>query len=306
MEPHLSEESLWASALAARLRVLQANFADDDAATRQSYLVEEIERALKGCVSEKRKSLLDALAVRFPSWQDSAPVQVAAATTAPPVAQSPESLLNQLLEVIPGLAPAQRASMVDKLKSAGLAAQERVSVGVGIEIPAELQKRLGLPEGRAPNAERAARLLPPLLDMVLTMDQLIWTLWKQLTSKSVIRREVDLGKLSGEYLAGNPEVSNTQVAQGLERTRKMIAGLLGAIGRAGGSYARERARLFDPTAIEADARTEKKWNESLEYACWRKYVQLSKEYGAEPVIEKGIQEAVAKAAENLIMGRPTG
>jgi len=297
---------LWASALAARLRMLQANFADDDSTTRQSYLVEEIERGLKGCVSEKRQSLLDALAVRFPSWQGSAPVQVATATAAPPVAPTPEALLNQLLEVIPTLAPAQRAEMVDKLKSVGVVAQERVSVGVGVEIPAELQKRLGLPEGRAPNAERAAKMLAPLLDMVLTMDQLIWTLWKQLTSKSVVRREVDLGKLAGEYLAGNPEVSSTQVSQGLERTRRMIAGLLGAIGRAGGAYARERARLFDPAAIEADARTEKKWNESLEYACWRKYVQLSKEYGAEPVIEKGIQEAVAKAAENLIMGRPAG
>lgn len=303
MEPHLSEESLWANALAARLRVLQANFADDDSTTRQSYVVEEIERGLKGCSAEKRKRLLDALTARFPSWQDSAPVQVAT-TAAPPAAQTPESLLHQLLEVIPRLTPAQRADMVDKLKSAGLVAQERVVVGV--EFTAELQKRLGLPEGRAPNAERAAKMLTPLLDMVLTMDQLIWTLWKQLASKSTIRREVDLGKLTGEYLTGNPEVSNTQVAQGLERTRKMIAGLLGAIGRAGGSYARERARLFDPSAIEADARTEKKWNESLEYACWRKYVQLSQEYGAEPVIEKGIQEAVAKAAENLIMGRPTG
>ena len=293
---------MWANALAARLRVLQANFADDDSTTRQSYLVEEIERGLKGCSAEKRKRLLDALTARFPSWQDSVPVRVT--TTAPPVAPTPEALLNQLLEVIPGLAPTQRADLLDKLKSAGLVTQERVVVGV--EFTPELQKRLGLPEGRAPNAERAAKMLAPLLDMVLTMDQLIWTLWKQLASKSVIRREVDLGKLTGEFLAGNPEVSNTQVSQGLERTRKMIAGLLGAIGRAGGSYARERARLFDPSAIEADARTEKKWNESLEYACWRKYVQLSQEYGAEPVIEKGIQEAVAKAAENLIMGRPTG
>jgi len=302
MEPHLSEESLWASALAARLRVLQANFADDDPATRQSYLVEEIERALKGCVSEKRKVFLDALGVRFPSWQSAAPVQVA--TAAAPVVQTPESLLQQLLEIIPSLSPAQRTDMMDKLKSAGLVTQERVTVG--IEIPPELQKRLGLSEGRAPNAERAARLLALLLDMVLTMDQLIWMLWKQLAAKSVIRREVDLSKLAGEYLAGNAEVSNTQVSQGLERTRKMIAGLLGAVGRAGSTYARERARLFDPTEIEADVRTEKKWNESLEYACWRKYVQLSKEYGAEPVIEKGIQDAVAKAAENLIMGRPTG
>ncbi len=293
---------MWASALAARLRVLQANFADDDPATRQSYLVEEIERALKGCVAEKRKVFLDALGVRFPSWQNSAPVQVVVAGA--PVVQTPESLLQQLLEIIPGLSPAQRAEMMDKLKSAGLVTQERVTAG--IEIPPELQKRLGFPEGRAPNAERAAKLLALLLDMVLTMDQLIWMLWKQLATKSVIRREVDLSKLAGEYLAGNAEVSNTQVSQGLERTRKMIAGLLGAVGRAGSTYARERARLFDPTEIEADVRTEKKWNESLEYACWRKYVQLSKEYGAEPVIEKGIQDAVAKAAENLIMGRPTG
>jgi hypothetical protein len=302
MERHLSDESLWANELAARLRVLQANFADDDPATRQGYLVEEIERGLKGCVAEKRRRLLDTLAARFPSWQDAAPVKVT--TAAPPVADSPESLLNQLLDVIPSLTPAQHADMMDKLKSAGLMAQERVVVGV--EFSAELQKRLGLAEGRAPNAERAAKMLAPLLDMVLTMDQLIWTLWRQLASKSVIRREVDLGKLAGEYLAGNTEVSNTQVSHGLERTRKMIAGLLGAIGRAGGAYARERARLFDPSAIEADARTEKKWNESLEYACWRKYVQLSQEYGAEPVIEKNIQEAVAKAAENLIMSRPTG
>ena len=98
----------------------------------------------------------------------------------------------------------------------------------------------------------------------------------------------------------------TQVAQTLERTRKLIAGLLGAIGRAGAAYARDRARIFDPNSIEADARAEKKWNESVEFACWRKYVQLCKEYGAEPIIEKGIQEAMARAAENLIMGRPVG
>ena len=293
---------MWANGLAARLRVLQANFANDDPATRQSYLVEEIERALKGCVSEKRKILLGALTARFPSWQDSTRIRVP--TNAPSVAPTPESLLDQLLETVPGLTPGQRADMIGKLKSAGLVAQERVAGG--LEIPAELSKRLGLSESQAPDKERAARLLASLLDMALTIDQLVWTLWKQLASKSVIRREADLSRLSGEYLAGSHEVSNTQVSQGLERTRRMIAGLLGAIGRAGAAYARERARLFDPAGIEADARSEKKWNESLEYACWRKYVQLCKEYGAEPVIEKGIQEAVARAAENLIMGRPTG
>lgn len=303
MESQLSEESLWASNLAARLRTLQANFADDDPATRQTYLVEEIERALKGCVPEKRRVLLDELGARFPTWQFAARSQDQAAPVAASAPDTPEAMLDRLLEVLPGLEAPQRAALVERLKHAGLIQQQ---TGDGVQVPPELNKRLGLAGEPSFNGERAGKAMALLLDMVLTMDQLVWTLWKQLAPKSSIRREVDLGKLSGEYLTGSAEVSTAQVMQGLERTRKMVAGLLGAVGRAGGAYARERARLFDPTAIEADARSEKKWNESLEYACWRKYVQLCKEYGAEPVIEKGIQEAVAKAAENLIMGRPTG
>ncbi len=308
MESQLSEETLWAVALAARLRTLQANFADDDPATRQSFLVEEIERSLKGCVPEKRRAMLDALAVRFPSMQMSgpAPDAKAKAPAAPPPPLTPEELLQRLLESVPKLSGAQRSEFTDKLAAAGLlqVVVTEKGGGTGLEIPPELQKRLNLPAGQSLHAERSGKALAMLLDMVLTMDQLVWTLWKQLAPKSMVRREADLAKLSGEYLAGSTEVSTAQVTQTLERTRKMVAGLLGAVGRAGGAYARERARLFDPNAIRADAGAEKKWNESLEFACWRKYEQLSKEYGAEPVIEKNIQEAVAKAAENLIMGRP--
>jgi hypothetical protein len=303
MEAPLSEESLWAVALAARLRTLQANFADDDAATRQTYLTEEIERALKGSVPEKRRALLDALAIRFPSWQTAAPVRDAAAP-APAAPSTPEELLEQLLAKLPSLTDPQRAAFTGKLQAAGLIPEKAATTGAGIDLPAEMQRRLGLQTGQSFDPERAGKTLALLLDMVLTMDQLVWTLWKQLAAKSAIRKEADLVKLSAQYLTGSPEVSNAQMVQTLERTRKMVAGLLGAVGRAGAAFARERARLFDPEAIKADARSEKGAFESLEFACWRKYVQLCKEYGAEPVIEKGIQEAVAKAAENLVMGRP--
>ena len=154
--------------------------------------------------------------------------------------------------------------------------------------------------------ERASKSFAILLDTVLALDQLVWTLWKQIAPKSAVRKEADLPKMTGEYLSGSKEVSTAQVVQNVERTRKLIASLMGAIGRAGAAFARERARIFDPSAIEADARAEKKWNESIEFACWRKYVQLCKEYGAEPIMEKGIQEAMARAAENLLLGRPQG
>lgn len=303
MESHLSEESLWASALAARLRILQANFADDDPATRQDFIGQEIERALKGSVPERRKALLEALAQLFPAWETAAPMVNHQPATGAAVPESPEALLDNLLASLPSLPAAQREEFTERLKRAGVVLEQ---ASAGFEASPELLKRLGLDGSRAISGDRAAKSLAMLVDMVLTLDQLVWTLWKQIAPKSMVRKEGDLMKLSAEYLAGSNEVSTAQLLQTLERTRKMVAGLLGAVGRAGAAYARERARIFDPNAIEADARAEKKWNESVEFACWRKYVQLCKEYGAETAIEKSIQEAMAKATENLIMGRPVG
>jgi hypothetical protein len=302
MDSHLSEAALWASGLAARLKVLQANFADDDAATRKGFIIEEIQRALKGSVPEKRKELLEALAQHFPGWQGAAVEPAPApdsAPAAPALPETPEALTERLVKLLPGCAPELRDQLAKQLKAAGL------SLGGGgtFEMPPDFQKRLG-PNGTKPvDAERAAKTLAQLFEMVVTLEQLVWTLWKQIASKSMLKKEGEYLKLSGDYLTGSAEVSSAQLQQSLERTRKLIAGLLGAIGRAGAAYARDRARLFDPHAIEADARSEKKWNESLEFACWRKYVQLQNEYGSEATVEKTIQEAMAKAAENLIMGR---
>ncbi len=302
MESHLSEEALWASAVAARLRVLQANFADDDPKMRQDFLVQELEQSLKGCVPEKRKARLAALALRFPSGPAAGPAREA--PTAEPAAETPEMLFERMLEMLPSLSSEQQAQLTQQLQLAGLLPER--PAGGAFELAPELQKRLGLDGTRPLSVERGAKALSMLLDMVLTLDQLVWTLWKQVASKSVVRKEGDFAKLSGEYLTGSSEVSTAQLLQTLERTRRLTAGLLGAVGRAGGVFAKERARLFDPNAIAAVAQSEKKWNESIEFACWRKYVQLCKEYGAEGAIEKAIQEAMARAAENLMMGRPGG
>src|SRR3989442_1556009 len=111
MESYLSEESLWASGLASRLRLIQTNFADDSPATppapRQNYIAEEIDRALKAVVPSKRKSYLGALAERFPAWQAGPPAPVGdpKAAAAP---ETPEDLLARLIELAPGLAPATR------------------------------------------------------------------------------------------------------------------------------------------------------------------------------------------------------
>jgi hypothetical protein len=303
MESHLSEEALWASGVASRLRLIQANFADDPSSVRQSYIIEEIERALKPVSPTKRKVYLDTLAERFPAWEGvrSAPRSDVAVGPTP---LTPEELVARLVELAPTLSPEARTAFANQLQAVGLSIKE--SPNAFLELPPELQKKLGLPAGRPLQLERAVKLLVITADLALTLDQLAWALWKQLAPKSAIRKETELNKLAGSYLAGDAEVSTAQLAQPVEKTRRLIAGLLGAVGRAGSSYAKKYVSRLSPEVIEDWAKMEKKTFESLESACWKKFLQQSKEHASEPAIEHEIQEAIAKAAENLILGRVAG
>ena len=189
MESHLSETALWANGLAARLKVLQANLADDDAATREGLIVDEINRALKGCVPEKRKLLLDALAEQFPSWQSSIPGRrppaAAAPVSFPSEPETPEALLKRLIESgFPGLSAGQREEFTRQLKQAGLELPRRRRWRHGVRDARICRSGSALPAPKPAQcgARREDRWLRSL-DMVLTMDQLVWTLWKQLASQ---------------------------------------------------------------------------------------------------------------------------
>ncbi len=303
MEAYLAEEALWANGLASRLRLIQATFADDPPATRQNYVAEEIERALKAVVPSRRKVYLDALADQFPAWQAASAAPTGEAKPAA-VEETPESLLDRLLALAPGLPPETQAAFGRQLQQAGLAVKE--PAGVALELPPEVQKKLGLAPGQALQGERVVKLLLALSEMVAALDQLVWALWKQMAPRSSIRKETDFLKLAGPYLGGDPETSTQQLTQALEKTRRLIAALLGAVGRAGAAYGRKYVGRFAPEMIEDLAKMEKKWNESVEYVSWRRYRELAKEHASEPAIENEIQECITKAAENLILGRTVG
>lgn len=300
MESYLSEEALWAGGVAARLKLIQANFADDPAAVRHGYLTEEIERALKPVSPSRRKLFLDCLAERFPAWEG-ARSSAQSDVKVGPAPMQPEELVARLVEVGPSLSPEARAAFAAQLQAVGLAVKEPAEAL--LELPPELEKKLGLPAGRKLHLDRAAKLLGITTDLTVVLEQLAWALWKQFAPKSPIKKETELSRLAGTYLAGDVEVSTAQLTQSAEKTRRLIAGLLGALGRAGAAYARKYATSLSPEVIEDWAKMEKKWNESLEAACWRKFVQQSREHASEAAIEHELQEAVAKAAENLILGR---
>lgn len=303
MESYLSEEALWASGLASRLRLIHANFADDPVKVRQGYVVEEIERALKPVSPTRRKIHLDALVEHFPAWegvrstaQSDVTAGVAPLTT--------EDLVAQLVQIAPTLTPEARAAFAAQLQAVGLSIKE--AADTHLNLPPELEKRLGLPPGKPLRIDRAVKLLIMTTELAVVLDQLAWSLWKTISPKSVIRKETDFSRLAGSYLAGDTDVSSAQLTQPLEKTRKLIASLLGAVGRAGATYARKYTTVLSPEVIEDWAKMEKKWNESIETVCWRKFIQQSKEHASESAIEHEIQEAIAKSAENLVLGRAAG
>ena len=311
MIPQLSDEISWAVRVGARLQMLQASFADDDAAARTGYVEEEIERAIREVPAARRAAYLAALAERFPSWESRAPAPSPAAsqTAAPqePTVETPEALVNRLAGMAANLSNDARWSLSYRLQQAGfsISVPSGAAASEADEVPPELQKRLSIEAGRTIDRKRALRLTAVLVDLVVTMDQVSWSLWKNLAPNSIVRRDPgaigDLKKLAGPYLLGDNEVSTTQLTQVLDKTRQLIAGLLAAIGATGETFARQFLSRYSPQAIKELAEAEPGFFIGSEQKCWRKYIQVFNELSG-VAIENEITGAIAKHTENLILG----
>src|SRR6516162_9459166 len=118
-----SEASLWSREVGGRLRMLQASFAEDSPATREKYLVEEIERSLKGIGESRRNEYLDALVRCFPG-----PERIGVApsnpspTVAEPVKKTVEELAEELLGRVDEFNKEGKEWLLSKLQAAGLIA----------------------------------------------------------------------------------------------------------------------------------------------------------------------------------------
>lgn len=308
MTAHLSDEALWAVGLGARLRMLQASFADDDAAARRDYIAEELEREIREIPASRRKAYLEALAERFPGWENATvPADELVPETAPIVDSSPESLVRQLTALAGTLSDADRREMAERLQEAGFALTVTLSAAAQEtdDIPAELQKKLSLDPNQALDRKRAMRLVAVLIDLVVTMDQVAWNVWKNLAPNSRVRRDPgpsgDLRKVAGPFLVGDPEVSTAQVTQLLDKTRQLIAGLLAAVGATGEAFARQYLTRFSPQSIKEAADAEPGFFIGPEQRCWRKYTQLFNDVSG-VTIENEIANAIVKYTEDLIMG----
>jgi hypothetical protein len=292
------EAQSWAEKVATRLWMLQTSFADDPAASRQDYLVEEIEHSLKDVPESQRSEYLAALMERFPG-----PERIDAPYFKPPAAEptkkSVQEIANELMSRLPELSNEEKAELVQKFRALGLF----VAQTTGIELPPELQGKLGMTSKDSLDEERLIKLFTALLEMIATLDHLIWNLWKNIAPRSAVRRDPgseSLRRTVGRYLSGDREVATLQITQMLDKTRQLMAGLLSAIGPAGEIYARRHLEKFSPDKIRAAVESKTgSFIGSAELKCWRRYVELAGELSGHAV-EMQILDGIVGYTEELI------
>lgn len=290
----------WAQQVAAKLRYVQADFTGMEKTQRQGFLTEEVERAIRDIVPNRRKDYLDALAGCFPLGEASsslpAPEQQGPELT-------PEQLLEKLVEMAPLLPKRKVHEFGIKLQQAGYLALETTTL---MDAPSpEFLKVFPLGEDKQVDLQRTFRLLQMLGEFYINMDKVAWNIWRAIASKSSLRKDTtpagDIRTLSSRYLTGDAEVSVAQIGQVVNRLRQLLAGVMTAIGPAGRSIARKQLARYGPDAIRDAANLEAGFFSSIEQKCWRKYTELAKDLN-EDAIEGELHEAIARYAEDLMRG----
>ncbi len=288
-----------------RLRLIQADLADEPAESRRAHLDDEVRAALEKVPRDERNDFLELIEDRFPAWEGGRVVSGASEGTlvsATDMAEfnDPAFLLRQLVKAADGMTPEQRREAGERLAAAGIAPE-----GVG-EIPVESLSKakasMQVPADANADPGRVLETSALLAEQVLLLDTLVWKIWRQIAPDSQHRSRSQLGTTISSYVTGSGETGRGEVAEGLERFRQLTAALVSSIGKVGSTAFVQLSQL-NPNNIETMAKNEKKWNESLELAAWRKYRELAGKMD-QATVENEMMRAVSRPVEDII--RPRG
>lgn len=291
------QESGWINEVATRLRLIQVDIGEMEAAKRSEFLQEEVERSFKSVPPGNRKRLLQALLERFPvagkllHSTPPAPTSAAPAPAPPAAPESPEQTLARLLSMLPQLPEAKRATLMRQLFECDWARTHRSAPAV--EISEEALKALGLPAGQQPRLERLVNLAMLLLDSVSRLDQTaLKTLEVVSPRSSLLKRNESVRKSAVRYLLGEVET--------MEVPMRECAGLLGALLAAtlggGRIFGQQYLERFAPTAIEDVVRAEGGggiFRQNVKERCWDRYMDLSRDFATPDLVDRKLKECLA-------------
>jgi hypothetical protein len=289
------------AATASRLRLVQVDFADQPPTVRNEYLSDEIKRALDGVVPSDRRSFLEQLQGCFPTWDGRVEAQAAATMPAKSAfdeleLQDPSFLTERLVEVFATLDETHRRSVVSRLAEAGI-----VSVGK-YDWPqgpaATLKQKVGMGANDTIDPHRLLDLSALLVELVCSLDQVVWSAWRQIAPQANVKRPASLQKTMARFASGDQDTPRGQVSQDLNKLRALTAGLIAAMSQTG-RFAVQHYKNFGPEEIKALVGSSMI---GAEARYWRKYVELAT--AQDPaVVEQEIRKAIADYAEQVIRGQ---
>jgi hypothetical protein len=279
------------AALAERLRLIQADLADQEADVRRGYLRDELERALTRVVPGEREAVLEELQTRFPTWDQPAP----SAPSQPD--NDPEALLEQLLKLWPSLADARKRQIAERLrKELGIAAPPPAAPPAAPAIDgAAVASVLQLGEADRLNGRHMGELLTLLIEIVCSLDQNIWAQWRQIAPQAGVKRPGALQPTMARFVTANPSTPRAQVREDVDRLRVMIVALVASVAQAG-RFAVEHFKNLAPHEIKtlvgpSLVGAEKKY--------WQKYAELYESMDMNAV-DTAVRKKVADYVERLV------
>jgi hypothetical protein len=246
---------------AGRLKILQAQFADESPKKRRHYLLEELKTVLQPMSQENRPVFLRRLAERFPVLDS-----VAAGGGAPVPTEDVDPVEHAL-----AACQAVDEERVDELR------ERLVRQGFGPKtsddetVLGKLMRRSGL--GRMKPAE-LAHLVQELDDFVRKTDRYVSSVWKKMGPKT--RRYPSPARAVLEnYLSEEGETQPEELSDALAKLHRTIVALL-VIQRAAENFATQYCEKYAPDTIETLGRMEGKGVlESWEHKFWTKYAEVA-------------------------------
>ena len=284
------------AATANRLRLIQADFADESVEARQECLAQVIQQALAEISPDHRQLFLDELGEMFPTWD--AHQEVARASgevggtsiTDQQEWQDVSFVAQRLIELAQPLSQEQRQGLADRLQDAGLSSVS------DFHWPAktldELKSALRISPDQQVDAHRVLELVIQLGVFADSLDQLAWRIWKTISAnKSKLRSTAPLKDTMKRFVAGQSDVP---MSRNIEDLRHLIASLLSAIAQIGSQFARQHVQKFAPGEIEANVKLGPgSILVSSEVRCWRKYKELASDLD-DAVIEREVMQIIER------------
>ncbi len=305
-EPGLASDlSTKVASVANRLRLLQLDFADDAPDARRDALADEIERALAQIVPDQREQFLHRLQEMFPTWDGNVEVAPKAEQSAGASGVDERELKNasflveRLVALSPKMSDEERAAVTGRLVKAGLAPPPTTG-GFPDAAAERLRARLSIPASTAFDAARTVELAGMLVELALSLDQVVWNTWKQVAPRSELRRTGDLPRTLSRFATGDQDVARGQVKQDLERVRQLTAALISSVAQAGRQFAQRHSVRFSVDAIK-DAAGPGTMLKPQAVKCWEKYVELAGPLDS-AALENELLQSIAKYAEDLVKG----